>query len=140
MVRGQVLFSLLLCLGGSAAASAQESSVGAGSLEAGFFPGGGTFYVGGDDNLEVNFNTYNLGGFVSWYFNRIVAIEGEGGFGIGMAQDVTARNRVLRHIHVPHTFSLNGNVVVFPTGANRLLASYVTGGVGGLSLRERGAE
>jgi hypothetical protein len=139
MVRGQALLVALIVLCGGTAASAQDIGAGAGTLEAGFFPGGGTFFVGGDDDEEVDFNTYNVGGFVSWYLNRLAAVEGEGSFGIGIAQDVIARNRFFEHIHVPHTFSFSGNVLVFPAGADRRLAPYVTGGVGVLSLRERGA-
>jgi hypothetical protein len=137
MVRCQALFVTLVLLCGSAVASAQDA--GAGKLEAGFFPGGATFYRGGDDNVEVDFNTYNFGGYVSWYLNRLLAVEGEGSYGIGIAQDVTVRNRFFEHIHVPNTLSANANIVVFPAGADRLLAPYVTGGVGMLSLRTRGA-
>lgn len=126
---------LLLCV--SAVASAQGSDAGAGKLETGFFPGGGVFFVGGDDDLEVNFNTYNIGGYLSWYLNRVMAIEGELGFGIGLAQDVVYMNRVVRHAQVPGTVNANGNVVVFPMGSDRLLAGYVTGGGGLLTLQDR---
>jgi hypothetical protein len=129
--------TVLVLLYGSAVASAQGSDAGAGKLEAGFFPGGGTFFTGGDDDLEVDFNTYNAGGSASWYFHRLVAVEGEVGFGIGLAQDITYRNRVVRHVQVPGTLNFNGNVVVFPMGSDRLIASYVTGGGGVLMLRNR---
>jgi hypothetical protein len=127
----------LLC--GAKAVSAQTSDAGAGRLEAGFFPFGAALYVGGNGDEEVDFNTYNFGGQVSWYLNRLLAVEGEGSFGLGIAQDVTADNRFFEHIHVPHTFGFNGNVVVFPTGSDKRLPFYVTGGVGVLSLLERGA-
>jgi hypothetical protein len=132
---GKVLLAVVVLLCGSAVASAQGS--GAGKLEAGFFPGGGTFFVGGDDDLEVNFNTYNAGGSLSWYLQRLLAVEGEIGFGIGLAQDVTYRNRIVRHVQVPGTVNFNGNVVVFPMGSDRLIASYVTGGAGVLTLQNR---
>jgi len=137
MTCGKALLTVVVLLCGSAVASAQGSDAGAGKLEAGFFPGGGTFFVSGDDDLEVNFNTFNVGGYASWYLNRLLATEGEIGFGIGLAQDVSYRNRVVRHVQVPGTVNFNGNVVVFPMGSDRLIASYVTGGGGLLMLRNR---
>ena len=137
MTSGKALFAVLVLLCGSAVASAQPSDAGAGKLEVGFFPGGGAFFVSGDDDLEVKFNTYNVGGDVSWYLHRLLAVEGELGFGIGLAQDITYKDRVVRHVQVPGTVSFNGNVVVFPSGSDRLFASYVTGGGGLLTLQNR---
>ena len=139
MVRSQAVLVALLLLCGATAAPAQSSDIGAGRLEAGFFPFGAALYVGGNDDDEVNFNTYNFGGHATWYFNRLAAVEGEGSLGLGIAQDIIAGNRFFEHIHVPHTFGFSGNVVVFPTGSDRQLAAYLTGGVGVLSLLERGA-
>lgn len=126
---------VLLCWSG--VASAQESNAGAGKLEAGFFPGGGMFLVSGDGNLEVDFNLYTAGGWVSRYLNRLVAVEGEGSFGLGVAQDITYANRVFSYLSVPGTRSFNANILVFPTGADHLFASYVTGGGGLLRLQDR---
>lgn len=137
MTCDKALLTVLVLLCGSAVASGQQSDTGAGKVEAGFFPGGGTFYVGGDDDQEVDFNTYNVGGYVSWYLGRLLAIEGELGFGIGLAQDVTYNNRVVRHVQVPGTVTFNGNVVVFPMGSDRLIASYVAGGGGSVMLQNR---
>ena len=139
MVRGQAVLVALVLLCGATAAPAQPPDTGAGKFEAGFFPFGAALYVGGNDDDEVNFNTYDFGGYASWYFSRLVALEGEGAFGLGIAQDIIAGNRFFEHIHVPHTLGFSGNVVVFPTGSDRRLAAYVTGGVGVLSLLERGA-
>ena len=137
MTSGKALLAVLVLLCGSAVASAQGSDPGAGKLEVGFFPGGGTFFVSGDDDLEVNFNTYNFGGHVSWYLHRLLAVEGELGFGIGLAQDVNYENRVVRHVQVPGTTSVSGNVLVFPMGSDRLIAGYLTGGGGLLTLQNR---
>ena len=41
-----------------------------GKVEIGGFPGGGTFFIGGDDNKEVNFNVYTAGGGLTYYFNQ----------------------------------------------------------------------
>lgn len=132
--KGWLAILVLLC--SNAVASAQESA-GAGKMEAGFFPGGGTFFVGGDDNLEANFNVYNGGGWFGYNVNRILGIEAEGGFGIGMAQDVNYKNRLIKHNPVPTTVNVNANALVYPAGSDRQLAPYVTGGVGSLMLRSR---
>jgi hypothetical protein len=126
---------VLLCR--SVAASAQEPTAGAGKLEVGFFPGGGMFFVGGDNNLEVNFNLYTAGGYVSRYLNRLVAIEGEGSFGLGLAQDIRYANGIVSYAQPPGARSFNANAVVFPIGSDRLIAGYVTGGGGLLTLVER---
>ena len=50
MIRGsRAVLAALILLAGCAAASAQDATIGAGKLEIGGFPGGGTFFVGGDD-------------------------------------------------------------------------------------------
>jgi hypothetical protein len=139
MVRWQALLIVLVLMGGATAASAQDIGAGPGTLEIGFIPGGGTFYVGGDGNTEVDFNTYDLGASLSWYLTRLFGVEGEAAFGLGIAQDVTAKNKFYEHIHVPHTFNLSGNAMVYPAGADRLFPPYVTAGVGMLTLRTRGA-
>src|SRR5690349_20694731 len=78
MMRGsQTFLAALLVAGGCAIASAQEATIGAGKVEVGGFPGGGTFFVGGDDNKEVNFNVYTAGGGLTYYFTPMTAVEGE---------------------------------------------------------------
>ena len=63
MIRGSRAFlAALILLAGCSAASAQDATIGAGKLEIGGFPGGGTFFIGGDDAKEVNFNVYTAGG------------------------------------------------------------------------------
>jgi len=78
MIRGAKPFlAVLVLLGGCSLASAQDATIGAGKVEIGGFPGGGTFFVGGDDNKEVNFNVYTAGGGLTYYFSPVVAFEGE---------------------------------------------------------------
>jgi len=137
MMRCTATLAVLVLLSGGSVASAQESEAGAGKLEMGFFPGGGMIFVGGDDNLEVNFNTYDAGGWVTFHLNRLIAVEGEGSFGIGLAQDINYQNRIVKHVQTPGTMNVAGNIVVFPAGSDRLYAGYVTGGAGLLNLRSR---
>ena len=78
MVRGcKAFLTALVLLAGCSAAFAQETTIGAGKIEIGGFPGGGTFFVSGDDNTEVNFNVYTAGGDITYYINPKAAVEGE---------------------------------------------------------------
>ena len=94
MIRGSRAFlAAVILLAGCSVAWAQDATIGAGKLEIGGFPGGGTFFVGGDDNKEVNFNVYTAGGGLTYYLNSAVAIEGEFTGSVGWAQDVTSTTR-----------------------------------------------
>ena len=67
MIRGsKALLAAVVLFAGSSIASAQEATTGAGKVEIGGFPGGGTFFIGGDDNKEVNFNVYTAGGGLTY--------------------------------------------------------------------------
>src|SRR5687767_15873281 len=102
MIRGsRACLAALILLAGFSAASAQDATVGAGKLEIGGFPGGGTFFVGGDDNKEVNFNVYTAGGGLTYYFSDAVAVEGEFTGSVGWAQDVIFNNAELIHNQMP---------------------------------------
>ena len=117
MIRGSRAFlAALILLAGCSAASAQDATIGAGKVEIGGFPGGGTFFVGGDDNKEVNFNVYTAGGGLTYYFNKAVALEGEFTGSVGWAQDVMFNNAKLIHNQMPTVWSYSGNVVFFPGG------------------------
>ena len=77
MSRGfQAFLAAFILFAGCSVASAQEATIGAGKVEIGGFPGGGTFFVGGDDNKEVNFNVYTAGGGLTYYFTSAVAARG----------------------------------------------------------------
>ncbi len=139
MTGGKVLLIAVALVAGCAVASAQEE-VGAGTLEVGGFPAGILLLASGDDNTEVNFNQYAYGGGATWYLNPMVAIEAEGLGGIGIAQDVIYRNRLVKYNFVPNAVGASGNIVVFPGGSRRQLAAYVTGGVGMLTMLARKPE
>jgi hypothetical protein len=131
------LVAALLCAS-VAAAGAQPSRLGPGKLELGVFPLGGTFFVGGDDNKEVDFNVYSFGANMSYYVTERAAVEGELGVGLGLAQDVVFNNRNVSHGQMPHIWSYSANVVFFPGGtAGKHVPYYVTAGVGALSLQPR---
>jgi len=134
------IFVIVLAIAACAAprAAAQASSVGAGKTEIGGFPLGGTFFVGGDDDGEVDFNVYSTGANLTRYLTQRVAIEGEFGLGFGLAQDVTYKNAEVLHVQMPNVWTYFGNVVWFPGGASgKRLPYYVTGGVGAVSLQSR---
>ena len=131
-----VLLAFWLLLAGAHAASAQET--GAGKLEIGGFPLGGTFFVGGDDDTEVDFNVYTAGLNLTRYLTPVVAVEGELSISFGLAQDLQFRRATVFHVQVPNVWSYFGNVVFFPGGARRRVPVYLTGGVGAVSLQSRG--
>ena len=132
MIRGSRAFlAALIVLAGSAAASAQDATIGAGKLEIGGFPGGGTFFVGGDDAKEVNFNVYTAGGGLTYYLTNALAVEGEFTGSVGWAQDVIFNNAPLIHNQMPTVWSYAGNIVFFPGGTTGKRAPfYLTGGIG----------
>ncbi len=139
MNRGSLTFlAALMVLAGCSAASAQEATIGAGKVEIGGFPGGGTFFVGGDDNQEVNFNVYTAGGGLTYYFTDVVAVEGEFTGSVGWAQDVGFNNTQIIHNQMPTVWGYSGNIVFFPGGsAGKQFPFYVTGGIGAIALSPR---
>src|SRR5437016_10223149 len=101
MVRGcKAVLTVLVLLASCSMASAQEAKLGAGKVEIGGFPGGGTFFTGGDNNTAVNFNTYTAGGDLTYYVNPKVAIEGELTGSVGWAQDVYFHNAKVIHVQM----------------------------------------
>ena len=139
MVRGcKAFLTALVLLAGCSAAFAQETTIGAGKIEIGGFPGGGTFFVSGDDNTEVNFNVYTAGGDITYYINPKAAVEGEFTGSVGWAQDVFFKNKKVIHSQMPGVWSYMANVVVFPGGTTgKRVPYYLTGGAGMLSLQPR---
>ena len=134
---GRKVFLILVALVASCTVASAQEEAGAGKLELGGFPGGGLWFVGGDDNTEVDFNNYAFGGDATWYVNPKAAVEVEASFGPGIAQDVNYRHQLVYHVKVPHSVAFGGNVLIFPSGSARRLAPYVTGGVGTLRLVSR---
>ena len=139
MVRGSEAFlTALVLLAGCSLASAQEAAIGAGKLEVGGFPGGGTFFVGGNDNNEVNFNVYTAGGDLTYYVNPKTAVEGEFTGSVGWAQDVFFQSKKVIHVQMPGVWSYMGNVLIFPGGTTgKRMPVYVTAGAGAISLQSR---
>jgi hypothetical protein len=139
MIRGSKAFlAALILLAGCSFASAQEATIGAGKIELGGFPGGGPFFVGGDDNKEVNFNVYTAGGGLTYYLNDKAAVEGEITGSVGWAQDVFFNNAKVIHVQMPSVWSYSGNVLFFPGGtAGKRVPLYITGGIGAVSLSPR---
>jgi hypothetical protein len=136
----KVLLMLVVLMASAPGVSAQEpGDFGAGKLEVGGFPGGGLWFVGGDDNTEVDFNNYDFGGGATWYFSPVVAVEAEAAFGLGISQNVNYQNREVHRIQMPHTLSTGGNIVIFPAGSAKRVSGYVTGGVGTMTLYSRTA-
>jgi Outer membrane protein beta-barrel domain len=139
MVRGcRAFLTALVFFAGCSMASAQEAKIGAGKVEIGGFPGGGTIFVGGDGKDEANFNVYTAGGDISYYVNPKVAVEGEFTGSIGWAQDIYYQGTKRIHLQMPGVWSQTGNVVIFPGGtAGKRVPFYITGGAGMLELQPR---
>jgi hypothetical protein len=131
-----VILAVWLLLAAAHAASAQDA--GAGKLELGGFPLGGTFFVAGDDDNEVDFNVYTTGVNLTRYFTPAVAVEGELTISFGLAQDLQFHRATVFHTQVPNVWSYFGNVVFFPGGAARRVPFYLTAGAGAVSLQSRG--
>jgi hypothetical protein len=132
-----LLVTIATCAAPPAAAQ-PTLSLGAGKTEIGGFPMGGTFFVGGDDDGEVNFNVYSTGASLTRYFTQRVAVEGEFSLGFGLAQNVVYKNAEVLHVQMPNVWTYFGNLVWFPSGvAGKHLPYYVTGGVGAVSLQSR---
>lgn len=139
MIRGsRVFLAAAVLFAGVSSASAQEALIGAGKVEVGGFPGGGTFFVAGDDNKEVNFNVYTAGGGITYYLNERAAVEGEFTGSVGWAQDVFFNNAKVIHVQMPGVWSYFGNVLFFPGGtAGKRVPYYLAGGIGAVSLQPR---
>ena len=139
MMRGFTAFlAAFVLVSGYSPAWAQEATTGAGKLEIGGFPGGGTFFIGGDDNKEVDFNVYTAGGSLTYYLTEAIAVEGEFTGSVGWAQDVFFNNTKVIHNQMPTVWSTLGNVVFFPGGtAGKQMPFYVTGGIGLVMLSPR---
>jgi len=116
-------------------AYAQESGAGPGRVEATVIPGGGTFFVDGDN--EPGFGNYDLGASIAYNMNRFVGIEGEFTGTLGVKQDLTVGS-LRQDTRTPNTFGYTGNLVL-STPARRGAVAYATGGIGGLTMFERAA-
>src|SRR6185503_3665229 len=126
MTRTDGFLAIVMLFAAASIASAQDPAVGAGKVEIGGFPMGGTFFVGGDDDQEVNFNVYSVGANLTYYVNRRTAIEGELTISFGLAQYVFFRKSEVLHVQMPSVWSYFGNAVWFPAGASGVPVAYST--------------
>ena len=127
----RALLAAVILLAGCSSALAQEAMIGAGRLEIGGFPGGGTFFVGGDDNTEVNFNVYTAGGGLTYYFTEMFAVEGEFTGSVGWAQDVVFEGQESSTIRCLPSGDISEISWFFPGGAvGKRTPFYLTGGIG----------
>jgi hypothetical protein len=116
-------------------AYAQEGSPGPGKAEVTIIPAGWTHFTRNTTTAEPSFGSYNLGGAVSYNFNRLVGIEGEVGGSIATRQSLDGFGGLITNEKPPSMLSYSGNVVV--NAAGRAVVPYATGGIGGLSLYSR---
>jgi hypothetical protein len=138
MQHGRTFLAIIVLLFMSPSAWAQEIPDTPIRFEVGGSPGGGSWFIGGDDNNEVDFNVYTFGGFVDYYLTQKVAVEGEYVVGIGMGQDILFRNGLIPGQQVPYSHNFNGNVMFFPRGTTGTrLPYYIAGGAGLMNLVSR---
>ena len=98
-------------------------------------PAGGMFFM--SKNGAPSFGNYTLGGAVTYNINRIIGVEGEVSGSLGISQDLNFGG-LTTNTKSPNTLNYTGNVVVsMPTHTS--FVPYATGGVGGLTMFERGA-
>lgn len=119
---------------GTSQAFAQEAGPGIGTVQLSIIPGGGAFFTEDKDAKEPGFGNYDLGGSLTFNFNRFVGIEGEFAGGLGVKQGLNS-GAFTADVKTPNLLNYSGNLVV--SAANRsAFVPYVTGGVGGLTLLE----
>jgi hypothetical protein len=118
----------------SARAQTLEAAPGPGTVEVTIIPGGATFFTEASDSGGPSFGNYDLGGSVTFNFNRFIGIEGEvsGLLGVSQSLDFAAGSLELT---TPHFLNYSGNVIVSP--GRGPFVPYATAGIGGLSLFEK---
>jgi opacity protein-like surface antigen len=119
------------------AAAQDTNEAGAQRVEIGVFPAGGTFFTQGSSGSEASFKNYALGASVTANISRFVGLEGEIGEGIGFKQTIDFSQISVPNLTSPSTFAYNGNVAWYPGGKDHAFVPYVTGGLGGLTIRAR---
>jgi hypothetical protein len=109
---------------------AQDDRQGPAQLEIAVIPGGGTLFT--EKGTGPSFGNYDLGGSVTYNFNRIVGVEGEVGGTLGVTQDLQSGG-FTNNAKTPNIVNYSGNIVIHaPT--HSAVVPYVTGGVGGFSV------
>jgi hypothetical protein len=118
----------------SAQAQSLEAGPGPGKVEVTIIPGGATFFTEASDTDGPSFGNYDLGGSVTFNFNRFVGVEGEVSGLIGVSQSLDFAAGSL-DATTPHFLNYSGNVIVSPGRGS--VVPYATAGIGGLSLFEK---
>ena len=117
-------------------AHAQERPAGAGRAEITLIPVGGLYFTENQDASAPGFGNYQLGGGLTYNFNRFLGVEGEVSSSIGISQSLNFGYS--NSVRTPDVLNYSGNAVLsLPSGSS--VVPYVTGGVGGLSLFSREA-
>jgi Outer membrane protein beta-barrel domain len=129
------LFLGAVAVVGASRVSAQDLAPGPGTLEVTVMPAGGIFFTSKD--AAPSFGNYTLGGVVTHNINQIISVEGEVSGSLGISQDLDFGG-VTTDAKSPNTLNYSGNVVVsMPTHTSFI--PYATGGVGGLTMFDRGS-
>jgi hypothetical protein len=114
---------------------AQEAAPGPGTVVVTIIPGGGTFFTEGKDTNGPAFGNYDLGGGVTFNFNRFVGVEGEVSGALGISQDLQFGG-LTSNTRSPNLLNYSGNLIVYAPNKGSVVP-YATGGLGGLSLFEK---
>ena len=135
MTRWFAVLAVVAFLGASRAqAQSLQAGPGPGTVEVTIIPGGATFFTEASDTDGPSFGNYDLGGSVTYNFNRFVGVEGEvsGLLGVSQSLDFAAGSL---DATTPHFLNYSGNVIVSPGRGS--VVPYATAGIGGLSLFEK---
>jgi hypothetical protein len=131
-----VLAAVVFASAGTAQAQTRESAPGPGTVEVTIIPGGATFFTEASDTDGPSFGNYDLGGSVTFNFNRYIGVEGEVSGLLGVSQTLDFASGTV-DATTPHFLNYSGNVIVSP--ARGSVVPYATAGIGGLSLFEKAA-
>jgi len=118
----------------SAQAQTREAAPGPGTVEVTIIPGGATFFTEASDTDGPSFGNYDLGGSVTYNFNRYVGVEGEVSGLLGISQNLDFAAGTV-DVTTPHFLNYSGNVIV--SSAHGSVVPYATAGIGGLNLFEK---
>ncbi len=135
MTRWFAVLAVVTFVGASSAqAQSLEAGPGPGRLEVTIIPGGATFFTEASDTDSPSFGNYDLGGSVTFNFNRYVGVEGEVSGLLGVSQSLDFVAGAL-DATTPNFLNYSGNVIVSPGRGS--VVPYATAGIGGLSLFEK---
>ena len=134
MKRVVVALFVVAGLAGARPALAQEAQTGEGKVVVTIIPAGATFFTESKDLNSPSFGNYDLGGSVTFNFNRFVGVEGEVSGLLGVSQSLDFAAGTL-DATTPYFLNYSGNVVVSPGRGS--VVPYATAGIGGLSLFEK---